>query len=201
MLRTPWSVVALVTVLYLVLFGAPAAAEPRRDPSPVITTPVVLATRVEPVDPIDYYWPETRLTVQAATSSSAPSYESPKREAPAIVTAARAPECPAGAGPYVTSAQMAQWAASYRWGPYSPAQMGALFTRESGGCVGIVSPTNDHGCTQMHWSPETAARWDFARIRADCAYAIEAAAALYASREADGLVGIQAWVAGRGWLW
>lgn len=121
---------------------------------------------------------------------------------PPTVLAAKAEPggCPDG-GPRVSQVAMIQWASAYDWGGYTPNQMGALFDRESGGCVGIISRTGDHGCTQMHLDDSTAALWDFSRIRSDCAYAIQTANDLYWRRVASGLRGITAWNAGQGWLW
>lgn len=199
MLRTIQSVIALLIAITVVtmLQGAPGPSAP---PKPVIDPPPA----VEAAATHELIGPATPRTLPVVRVAVTPTPASPRVEF-AAHSSAPAPEtyasgCPDG-GPRASRAQMAAWAAAYDWGPWTPTQIAALFARESGGCVSIVSITEDSGCTQIHFTEERGRRWDFARIRADCAYAIAIANDVYHEREAHGMRGITGWFAGEGFLW
>lgn len=191
MLRTIQFVVVLVIVTICAgLAQIPPAHTFAADaPSPISITPVASTEVVGPIAPER---PVETPTPAAIVTFTAPEVVSPP-------PAAFQSGCPDG-GPQVSEAQMVAWAADHDWGPYSAAQMGLLFQRESGGCVAIISPSNDHGCTQINYAPDRDRRWNFARIRSDCAYAIAVANEHYWER-GGGRAGITAWYAGKGWLW
>jgi hypothetical protein len=129
------------------------------------------------------------------------SIEAAKHEpapAPARVPAVPVPACAV----VVSEAAMIALVSGYEWDGYPAAEIARLFLLESsGGCVDVISVTNDWGCTQIHRAYGRDAWIDFDRLLVDCAYGVAVAREVWAKREAAGLCGVCGWYAGRGWLW
>lgn len=100
----------------------------------------------------------------------------------------------------LTRAELADLASVRSWPGQTTEAMAETFWRESGGCVSVISETDDHGCTQIHRYPDREARWDFARIRSDCGYAMDVSEAVYREHGRLGVPAGTAFVAGAGVL-
>lgn len=101
----------------------------------------------------------------------------------------------------LTRAELADLASVRSWPGQTTEAMAETFWRESGGCVSVISETDDHGCTQIHRYPEREARWDYARIRTDCGYAMDVSETVYREHGRLGVQAGTAFVAGEGVLW
>ena len=106
-----------------------------------------------------------------------------------------------GAGGVVSAAQMYRMVSEHDWPGYSAEQIAGLFLEESGGCIAVVSVTNDYGACQVHRAGDRDEWIDFDRVLVDPEYAITVCREIWERRTAAGICAICGWYAGEGVLW
>lgn len=106
-----------------------------------------------------------------------------------------------GAGGVLSASDMRALVGRHDWTPWTADEITWLFLEESGGCIAVVSVTNDWGACQVHYSDDRAEWVDFPRVISDPGYAISVCHAIFEKRIAADICGICAWYAGRGVLW
>jgi len=131
--------------------------------------------------------------VVTVTTSSTDSPHGNDRQSAVPVTSAQTYSPPSGACGVPTGGRLAIPAAlelinRYDWSPATPAQMLAIFTRESQLYVNIVSCTRDYGWTQLNEVHRTdVIQCDLNRVLVDPEYAIDCSHRLFL------IQGLEAW--------
>lgn len=109
--------------------------------------------------------------------------------------------CLNGDGPVVSRETLLRHVAAFDWGTRSPSLVTDVFMAESGGCVNVVSATDDHGICQVHRGDLDRSWVDFDRVVSDVGYAVSVCNKVFWKRINAGMCGLCGWYAGRGWAW
>lgn len=132
-------------------------------------------------EPEEIAWPQPEPTFHALTVNLA--------------------ECLRGEAVMVSRSSLYRYVSAYDWGRHSPDVVTDVFMAESGGCVNVVSPTDDWGSCQVHRGDLDRAWVDFDRVVTDVGYAVSVCNKVFWKRINAGMCGLCGWYAGRGWAW